>query len=152
MLARDGVRIQSGVLSLKRAGTHAGDRYVRFSNWLLQICREYKVNEIFYESVPRFESAGWAIVYGGLLCIVRMTALNLRIRLAGIAPHRLKKEFTGTTRADKTMMCKVAHALGWQGGHPGTDIGHDEADAIAIGYVILKIRGVDLQLTEDIHA
>jgi len=137
---KDAVILQSGVKILTRKDTHPGDRFVRFSNWLNNFIT---VNEIFYEDVPRFESAYSAKSYCGYLSILQMFCLVNRIRLVCIKPNVVKMGFTGKGNAKKPEMCRVCHELGWKHGHPATDIDHDEADAIACAWVLLKRRGVE---------
>lgn len=142
-LVKDGVIKFSGCLSLPASESHPGHRFLKFSNWLQQF---RGVNEVFYEDVPRFESAKAARVYCGLLCIVQMFCLTQGLRMTNIKSNTVKKDFTGNGNADKRKMCEVAHKIGWKGGHKETDIGHDEADAIACAFVILQRRGVDVRM------
>lgn len=142
----DGKITDSGVLPLHRKEDHVGGRFLRFNNWLIGMFEKHKVNEVFYEDVPRFESAGAAKVYCGLLSLVQMLCLAMAKRMTAIKATSVKKEFTGNGRADKIAMCKVCHKLGWTHGYAGTDIDHDEADAIALTFVILKRRGVDAKI------
>lgn len=133
----------SGVLHLPDHKVHPGMRFLKFKNWL----HDFRgVSEIFYEDVPRFESAKAARVYCGLLSEVQVFCLVHGIRLTSIKANSVKKEFTGNGSAPKELMCKVAHDLGWQHGHPDTDIDHDEADALATAWVILQRRGVGLNI------
>jgi len=135
-----GIIIKSGALKLSAKDSHPGTRFQRFQNFLIA---HRHVKEIMYEDVPRFESAASAKVYCGLLSILQLFCLVQGINLTGIFAKSVKKEFAGNGNADKAAMCKVAHRLGWRGGHPDTDIDHDECDAIAGAWVILKRRGVD---------
>lgn len=137
----DGVLKTSGVVKLPPADPHPGHRFIKFGQWLSS---QKKVKEIFYEIVPRFESAKSARVYCGLLAMVQMFCLQHGIKLTGIYPTSVKLEFTGNGHAKKPLMCEVAHKLGWKGGHPATDIDHDECDAIACAWVILNRRDVKL--------
>ncbi len=143
MEIKDCVACRSGIVNLPGPEVHPGLRFITFSNWLYQF---KSVNEIFYEDVPRFESAKAARVYCGLLAIVQMFALQHGIRLTNIKANSVKMEFAGPGNGNckKVVMCDVAHRLGWKGGHPSTDIDHDECDAIACGWVILNRRGETL--------
>lgn len=132
----------SGTLNLPDSKMDPGLRFVKFQNWL----QDFRgVNEIYYEDVPRFESKWSAMAYCGLLAILMVFRLTHGIRVTCIKSNSVKKEFTGNGNADKQHMCKVAHKLGWPGGHPGTDIDHDEADAVATAWVILKRKGVEMR-------
>jgi hypothetical protein len=139
----NGVIVQSGVVSLFRKDAHPGDRFLRFSNWL----RTHKgLNEIFYEDVPRFESNFAARVYCGLLSQLQIFCLVSQVRLTNIKANSVKKEFTGNGRADKIEICRTAHRLGWKHGHLDLDLDHDEADALACAWVILKRRNIEPEL------
>lgn len=144
-LVKDCVIKHSGVLSLPASDSHPGHRFLKFSNWL-QDFRE--VNEIFYEDVPRFESAKAARVYCGLLCIIQMFCLARGIRMTNIKAVSVKKAFTGNHIADKKLMCDVARKFGWKGGHPNTDIDHDEADAIACAWAIMQRRDEEVRIEQ----
>lgn len=139
----NGVIVDSGVVSFSRKDSHPGGRFLRFSNWL----RTHKtLDEIFYEDVPRFESAAAAKVYCGLLAILQVYGLVCQVRMTNIKSNSVKKEFTGNGRADKMEMCKVAHRLGWKHGHLDLDLDHDEADAIACAWVLLARRDIEPRL------
>ncbi len=142
---QDCVAKRSGTVHLPGPDQHPGLRFITFSNWLFQFKH---VNEIFYEDVPRFESAKAARVYCGLLAIVQMFCLTQGIRMTNIKSNSVKMEFAGPGQGNckKVVMCDVAHRLGWQGGHQSTDIDHDECDAIACAFVILARRGETLSL------
>lgn len=132
-VGRNGVIERSGEVALATKDTHPGHRWLRFQDWLY----EHKdVNEILYEDVMFYGSAHTARVYCGLLAILQTFCLVHRIRLRTIGPKAIKKQFTGNGNSDKMDMCEVAHNLGWKGGKVGTDRNHDEADAIALMWVI----------------
>lgn len=144
-LVKDGVARFSGTLALPGPKEHPGRRFLRFGNWL----NDFRgVNEIFYEDVPRFESAKAARVYCGLLSILQVFCLQHGIRMSSIKSNSVKKEFTGNGNAKKPVMCQVAHRLGWRGGHPGSDVDHDEADAIACAWVVLKRRECEMAIDQ----
>ena len=135
-----GVIRKSGVVSLKRdANDKPGTRFLKFYNWLNKFST---IKEIVYEDVPRFESGASAKVYCGLLALVQMHCLAHGIRMTCIKAKTVKKEFSGNGNADKGLICKVAHKLGWCGGKSNTQDGHDEADAVAIMWVTLNRRNV----------
>jgi Holliday junction resolvasome RuvABC endonuclease subunit len=142
-LIKNGTVSSSGIVDLPASESHPGHRFLKFRNWLQDF---KKVDEVFYEDVPRFESAKAARVYCGLLCIVQMFCLVHAKRMTNIKANSVKKEFTGHGNADKKKVCEVAHKLGWTRGHPSTDIHHDEADAIACAWVIMQRRGVELKV------
>jgi Holliday junction resolvasome RuvABC endonuclease subunit len=130
---------KSGTIQLTRKDSHPGDRFRRFEEWLFNW---RGVKEICYEDVLRFASAGAAKSYCGYLSILQVFCLNHGIRLLCIKPTAVKKGFAGKGNADKKEMCEVAHKLGWRNGYKGTDIDHDECDAIAVAWVILSRKGL----------
>ena len=143
-LIQDAQYRYSGLIPLPKHSEYPGLMFVKFLNWL----QDYRgVDEIFFERVPRFESRFSAEVYCGLLGVLHIFRLTHDIRLTSIKSKTAKMIFTGNGNAEKTVVCKVAHWLGWQGGHPDTDINHDEAEAIAIAYSLLHKRNVELIFT-----
>lgn len=130
--------MQMGEITLLQKDAHPGDRFLRFNGFLDKF---RGVKEILYEDVPRFESAGAARVYCGLLAQLQVFCLVQGIRLTNMKPGTIKKHFTGHGNANKSMMCEVGHKIGWGGGHPGTDMAHNECDAMALMWVVFTIRG-----------
>lgn len=135
-----GTITHSGEISLIHKDAHPGNRFLKFNEFLTKF---RGVKEILYEDVPRFESAAAARVYCGLLAHLQVFALVQGIRLTNMKPGSIKKHFTGHGNAKKETMCEVAHKLGWGGGHAGTDMAHNECDAIALMWVVFTIRGWD---------
>lgn len=145
-VGRNAVIEASAVISWKFPNAHPGLKFIKFNNWLLKF---RGVDEIFYEDVPRFMSRDAARVYNGFLAVLEMFAAANNIRLSKMLAPSVKKEFTGKGRADKLTMCEFAHNLGWAGGKKGTDECHDEADACAIYYAILKRRGHEVTFSRE---
>ena len=140
----DEVIVASGVAVFSRKDdTHPGARFVRFYNFLVE---NKDVAEICFEMVGGFKGAKAAVNYGGFLAVLQMFCKMRKIRMTGIKPKTVKKEFAGNGNADKTAMCRTAHRLGWTHGHPETDMDHDECDAIAIAFVTLKRYGLEPRL------
>lgn len=137
---KKGFITHSGEIELASKDLHPGHRFLKFTEFLSKF---RGVKEILYEDVPRFESAGAARVYCGLLAHLQVFCLTQGIRLSNMKPGTIKKHFTGSGNANKKMMCEVAHKIGWGGGHPGTEIAHNECDAIALMWVVFTIRGLD---------
>lgn len=140
---QDANALRSGVLHLPGPIGHPGRRFIEFQNFIVQF-KDYQ--HIFYEDVPRFESAKAARVYCGLLCIVQMFSLRYGIALTNAKSNVVKKQFTGIGNCQKELVCEVAHKLGWKGGHPLTRNDHDEADAIACAWTILNDSNIELKL------
>lgn len=139
--AKNGVIGQSGVERFVVPGAHPGNRFTRFYNWLQQ--HWTGVTEIYFEDVMRFESGDAAKSYCGYRAILLhfMEVHDIHCRM--LKPNTVKKDFTGKGNCGKAEMCATAHSLGWLNGHKGTDIDHDEADAIAVAWVILKRAGAE---------
>lgn len=139
-LGKNGVIVDSGEVTLSAAGTHPGHRWLRFQQWLVQ----YKdVDEILFEDVPQFMSGQAARVYCGLLAILQIFSLAQGIRMASLKPTQIKKDFTGAGNSKKDVVCDVAMRLGWKNGVPGTLNNNNEADAIALFWVVSVRRGVE---------
>lgn len=136
-LGINGQIVRSGELTLvaDAANLHPGHRWLKFHEWLHQF---KAVNEILYEDVTFFGQNGYktARVYCGLLSVLQTFCLVQGIRMRCLTPSSVKAEFAGSGRADKFKMCDVALNLGWPNGKRGTDINHNEADAIALLWVI----------------
>ncbi len=133
----------SGTHNFSAKDSHPGHRFLHFQNWLVDFIG---IDEIIYEDVPRFESAGAAKVYCGFLAVVQMFCLGNGIRITGIKASSVKKSFTGKGNAKKEEMCAQCHSLGWQNGELGTILDHDEADAIATMIVVMARREVQVSL------
>lgn len=142
--------IGSGVrdFSLK-SGECRGKRGVKFYNFLLTHGR---VDEIYVEKVAfsgnfKNKKGEWITpssdgrqLYHGFLMLVEMYAAGFGIPVYEVNLATLKKRFTGNGHATKEEMCMMAHQLGWQGGHPGTALYHDEVDACALVITEQKMR------------
>lgn len=142
--------IASGVRDFSvKSSEHTGKRGIKFYNFLLTMGQ---VDEIYYEKIQfgagfKTPDGRWVNpsndgreLYHGLLMLMRMYAAGWQIPDFGIHPGTLKKNFTGKGNAEKEEMCARAHALGWQGGEPGTALFHDEVDACALLITETKIR------------
>lgn len=139
-LIKNAVVVQSGVRQLSAKDAQPGHRFVMFQD---EILRGFtKVDEIVYEDIPFHTSRDQSRVYDGLLAHLQAHCLRNRIRLLGINNSTIKKEFAGNGKASKEEMCAHAHSLGWRHGEPGTDLDHDECDAIAAGFVRLSRQGI----------
>lgn len=142
--AKDGVIKAWGVekFSVSRDESNgSGRRLIRFHNWLQDFCG---VSEVFYERAgSNFRNAGANEAHYEMRGIVRMFCYGSSIPLLDMHNATLKKEFTGSGRAEKAEMCAIAHRLGWTGGEVGTDLDNDAADACALIYCILRNRGIE---------
>ena len=138
-LVKNTIIVQSGAVSLKHKDAHPGDRFLRFK----QILDKFpNVNEICYEDISFQTSRDQSRLYDGLLAFLQVHCLVHKIRLIGINNTTIKKIFTGNHHAKKDEMCAVAHRMGWKHGEPGTDLDHDECDAIACAVVRLKRQNI----------
>lgn len=140
----NGVIMQSGEVTLSAGGygkTHPGHRWMRFQKWLGSYSH---VQEILFEDVQFVTSAQQMKVYGALLSQLEVFALAHGIRMRSLTPGQIKKDFTGSGNAKKDVLCDVARRLGWKNSGPeGTMNNHNEADAIALYWVICVRSGVE---------
>lgn len=118
-----------------------GQRLSKFYNFMQKFI-EAGVHEVFYEHVIGFKGSTTR-VFDDLHAILKLVCDNAGIKRQGINPASLKKQFTGSGLASKEEMCATAHSLGWRGGLEGTDRDHDECDAIAIIFCVMKERGYE---------
>lgn len=139
-LVKNAVIVQSGVFPLKTKCGKPGAKYDRFENDFLN--RFGKVREICYEEIGFVTYEQAHRNYGALWGIINKFTWRNHIRLVGINTMTVKKMFTGDGNATKADICATAHTMGWKHGEPGTDLDHDEADAIACAVVNLARRGV----------
>lgn len=138
----NGVIQESGEVTLSAGGagkTHPGHRWLRFQQWL----GNYRdVNEVLFEDVRFVTSTQQMLVYGALRGQLDIFTLAHGIRMSSLTPSQIKKDFTGHGNAKKDVLCDVAMRLGWKHGVPGTMNCHNEADAIALYWVVCSRRGV----------
>lgn len=142
-VGRNGIIIESGEVTLSAGGagkTHPAHRWMRFQRWLSHYSA---VNEILFEDVQFVTSPQQMKVYGALLSQLELFSLGHGIRMCSLTPGQIKKDFTGMGNAKKDVLCDVALRLGWKNGVPGTMNNHNEADAIALFWVVCVRRGVE---------
>lgn len=139
---KNGVVTHSGEISLIAKDAHPATRFLRFNEFLNKF---RGVKEILYEDVMFHGQNGHAAarVYCGLLAQLQIFCLVQGIRMSAMSPSSIKKHFAGSGKATKEMMCETAHKLGWGGGMAGTQLAHNECDAIALMWVVMTIRGLD---------
>lgn len=146
-----GVIIESGEVTLSPGvnKTHPGHRWMKFQQWL---SKYQSVDEIVFEDVMFFGNNGVkaARVYCGLLAVLQMFALGHGKRMSSLTPSQVKKDFTGAGNSKKDVICEVAHTLGWQRGTKGTMNNHNEADAIALLWVVYVRRGIEPNFLENV--
>lgn len=134
--------IGSGVRDFSvKASEHVGKRGIKFYNFIMSLGQ---VDEIYYEKINfgggfKNKSGKWVNstndgreFHHGLMMLVNMYSASFAIPMFGIHPGTLKKDFTGSGTSKKKQMCAAAHNFGWKGGAIGTELCHDEADAIAL--------------------
>lgn len=142
-VGKNGVIMDSGEVTLSSGAsnkTHPGHRLMRFQKWLGQYA---DVSEILFEDVKFVTSTQQIILYGKLLGILEVFCLAHGIRMCSLMPSQIKKDFTGAGNSKKDVMCDVAMRLGWKNGVPGTMNNNNEADAIALYWVVCVRRGVE---------
>lgn len=139
-VGKSGVIVESGEVNLHCKDTHPGHRFLRFQQWL----SNYRhVDEVLFEDVMNFASGPSAKLYGALFGVMSVFSLAYRIRMRGMNPMTIKKEFAGHGHAKKEEMCEVAMKLGWKNGVLGTPNNNNEADAIALLWVIYVRSGIE---------
>lgn len=146
---KNGVVMDSGevTLSAGAAGkTHPGHRLLRFQKWLNNYT---DVNEILFEDAGFVSSTPQIVLYGKLLGVLDVFSLVHNIRMSSLKPSQIKKDFTGMGNAKKDIVCDVARRLGWKNGVDGTMNNNNEADAIALYWVICTRRGVEPTFYEE---
>lgn len=137
-LVKNSVIVQSGVFPLKFKDAHPADRFIRFKEFLFKF---RGVHEVVFEEISFHTSRDQSRVWDGMRALLMVFCYEHRVRLLGVPNATMKKEFAGHGKADKVEMCAVAHRMGWKHGEPGTDLDHDEVDAIAAVVTRLKRQG-----------
>jgi hypothetical protein len=146
----DGVIVDSGVVDLrvgdKDDPRYPGRRFEKFWNWILE--NHHEADEVYYERVVGFQHSTMAMgAYFGLLAMLQLFCeVYGKKAPTGIHTTTLKHRFTTNGRAKKIEMCNMAINLGWKNGHSGTDLNHDEADAIAL-VVVKQLEIYDHRVT-----
>lgn len=143
-LGKNGVILSSGEVSLNAKEAHPGRRWLKFQEWLHQ---HKDVHEIYCEDVQGMRSTDAAKVFGALSAFIQLHCLVQGIRLRMLKPQTVKMEFTGRGNANKFQMCDVAMDLGWRAGKRETDFNHNEADAIALYWVMCSRFGIPPSFT-----
>lgn len=134
-LGTDGVIVSSGEVSLGNSEQHPGQRWLKFQEFLF---KHKDVDEFIYEDVMFFGQNGHKAlrVYCGLLAKLQEFALVHGKRLRCLSPSTVKAQFAGSGKAKKVDMCTTAVNLGWKNGAAGTELLHNECDAIALLWVV----------------
>ncbi len=142
-LVKNAVVVNSGVVTLDFKDAHPTDPFIRFREFLQ---RWKGISEICYEDVNFHTSRDQSRWWDGMRALMLVYAYDNRCRVVPVPTGTLKKEFTGHggKETDKTRMCEVAHRMGWKHGEPGTDLDHDEVDALAAVFARLKRQGTTL--------
>lgn len=129
-----------------------GDRLINFWNFIYDMDAKYSLNEIIYEDVKMNVHRGSRdnSLYFMLLAVLKMyQAGDRRLPMGCMNVMTIKKQFTGTGRADKEMIADKAVQLGWRGrriGPDGRTINNNEADAIALAVCTMRQRGYDIDI------
>ena len=113
-----------------------GMRYLRFTNWLIEIDRlSGPIGAIYFEEVRRHAGTDAAHIYGGLMATLTSWAELRGVPYAGVPVGTIKRHATGSGNAPKQAMIAAARARGYS---PADD---NEADALAILHWALETRG-----------
>lgn len=132
---RDGT-VLSGMYDASSKSKHAGQRFVNFRTFLVDLLREHDIHHVAYEDVRRHMSTMSAHVHGGLKAIMLMicAANNLETSYKGVGT--IKKHWTNKGTASKKEMIAEAVRRGYA---PQDD---NVADALAILSLTLADSGV----------
>lgn len=120
--------ITSGTVSF-RPGRYEGGgmRYLRFGNWLNELCTLTEpFAAIWFEEVRRHAATDAAHVYGGLMATLTAWCELRGVPYEGVPVGTWKKAVCGKGNASKT---EVIAAIERQGFRPS---GPDEADALGV--------------------
>ncbi len=120
--------IISGTASFKPGRYEGGGmRFVRFSNWLAEMCKQ-RPGTIYFEEVRRHAGTDAAHIYGGLMSHLAAWGEVNKIAYAGVPVGTIKKHATGKGNASKDQMIAAMIAKGRK------PVDDNEADALAILY------------------
>lgn len=128
LLRADG-RIESGCESFNpKIREGAGQRWIKFRAWLVEVKNTHGINRIAYELViggmPGQVYA--AQVYGGFVAVLQHFAEHHQLPYEGFHVGTIKKAWTGNGSAKKSDMIARCKELGFT---PAND---NQADAIAL--------------------
>jgi Holliday junction resolvasome RuvABC endonuclease subunit len=126
--------IISGVKKLRHDRRASGIRALDFYHWLTQTIKEHCIKQVYFERVYRHSGTEAAHLYGFFMHTLAAVCEDYGIKCVGISVGTIKKFMTGKGNATKDEMIEVARLRGFD---PQT---HDEADALAILLLALKIN------------
>lgn len=132
---RDG-SVHSGTYDASSKSDHAGQRFVNFRRFLVDLIGKYDVHHVVYEDVRRHVSNTSAHVHGGLKAIMLMICCQSSVPVSFKGVGTIKKHWTGKGNAGKEQMVSEACKRGYS---PSDD---NEADALAILSLALNEYGV----------
>lgn len=135
---KSGRRVASGVLYLDKKSKKRPEKYLLFRDTILSLIKRHKIDILAFEDVPpRVHRSKHACrMYNGLIALLEIAAHENGIELVGVHIATAKKALTGDGRASKQDMVKSAKSK-WKKADIETD---DVADALAIGYSVVKSR------------
>lgn len=139
-------RVDSGVWNLQ-PGKHQGGgmRFLACERYVKHCLITVRPEAVGYEAVARHMATDAAHIYGGFLAEVTKRCDEMEIPYSGYFPATLKKEATGSGRAEKSdVMVKLRRRFGLK-----TFKSDDEADAIAAALCVIRdLSLVDASLGE----
>ncbi len=116
-----------------------GMRYLRFKRWLTELkATTNGIDALYFEEVRRHAGVDAAHTYGGFLATLTAWCEHHQIPYQGVPVGTIKKHATGKGNASKDEMVASVEARGH------TPIDDNEADAIALLYLTLSMKG-DMQ-------
>ena len=129
--------IVSGTVSFRPSRFEGGGmRYVRFTDWLVQIAMITSgLHRVVFEEVRRHAGTDAAHAYGGFLATLTGWCEENEVPYEGVPVGTIKRHITGRGNADKAAIIEAVRARGY---HPADD---NEADAVALLLWAIETKG-----------
>ncbi len=131
----NGESIISGTKRLRHSKSESGLRFLDFRQWLIEMIKTHRINEIYYERVYRHCGTEAGHVYGGFLYHLAAVVEEFNVKCTGIPVTTIKKLTTGNGKASKEDMMKAVRNSGFN------PIDDNSADALAILMIATKRLG-----------
>lgn len=132
-----GPLFDSGVWNLAPSRfSSAGTRFTKFKQQLLGVLDAYEFDLLVFEEVRAHVAVDAAHIYGGLLAVMQVVALEKGLEYQGVPVGTIKKHATGNGHAKKPEMIKAANVF-----YRSVDVKDDNhADALCLlNYALNKL-------------